>query len=112
MFRAPLIGGRKHGTSSSDVAASARTSDRGPAATVAESTFIVKLRNPGTNSWGNETEVIAASPRQAAEQVAGGEHLLEGPGERSNLRARVWKAPHGSSPDLSFYSSAADPAAA
>ena len=69
-------------------------------------TFVVKLRDTLTCSWGNEHEVIAASAREAAEQLAGGEHLLEGPGERADLRARVWKMPYGSAPDLSFYTDA------
>lgn len=79
------------------------TSPQVSPAPVRLSTFIVKLRNSRTRSWGNETEVIAASAREAAEQLAGGERLLGAPGERANLRARVWKTPYGSFPDLWFY---------
>lgn len=72
-------------------------------------TYVVKLRDLETRSWRNETEVVAASAREAAEQAAGGEHLTEGPGERSKLRARVWRTPYGTTPDLSFYAKAGAP---
>lgn len=72
-------------------------------------TYLVKLRDPLTRSWGNEIEIVAASALDAAERVAGGERFVEGPGERANLRARVWKAPHGTSPDIPFYVPAATP---
>jgi hypothetical protein len=65
-------------------------------------TFIVQLRNGEARSWGNQAEVSAESPKQAAEQVAGG-FLRSGPGERIHLRARVWPTPFGSSPDIPFY---------
>jgi hypothetical protein len=65
--------------------------------------FVVKLRDVRTRSWGNETEVVATTALEAAERVAAGEHLLEGPGERSRLRARVWKTPYGSVPEMLFY---------
>ena len=74
-----------------------------PDAPARRNTFIVKLRDIETRSWGNQTEIVAASARDAAEQATGGEQLLEGPGERANLRARVWETPFGSAPDLSFY---------
>jgi hypothetical protein len=80
-----------------------RTSPRSSGAPGQGDTFVVKLRDPQTRSWGNEHEVVAASAQDAAEQLAGGEHLVEGPGERADLRARVWKTPYGSASDLSFY---------
>ena len=92
-----------------EVRTSQRTSPEGPAAAARGSTFVVKLRDPHTRSWGDQTEVIAISARDAAEQVAGGEHLLEGPGVRANLRARVWKTPYGSVPDILFYAAATAP---
>jgi hypothetical protein len=92
-----------------EVGTTQRTSPEGPGAAARGSTFVVKIRDPHTRSWGDQTEVVATSARDAAEQVAGGEHLLEGPGERANLRARVWKTPYGSVPDISFYATAAAP---
>ena len=104
MLRVPQISGRTTALSgSTDLVG---TSPGASTAPVRGSTFVVKLRDALTRSWGNEHEVIAASPREAAEQVAGGEHLLEGPGERADLRARVWMTPYGSTPDLSFYTDA------
>ena len=103
MLRVPQIAGTGKPAASSRSADLVGTSPRVSTAPAPGSTFVVKLRNALTRSWGNEHEVIAASAREAAEQVAGGEHLLEGPGERSDLRARVWKTPYGSTPDLSFY---------
>ncbi len=92
-----------------EVGTSQRMSPGEPGAAARGSTFVVKLRDPHTRSWGDQTEVIATSARDAAEQVAGGEHLLEGPGERANLRARVWKTPYGSVPDILFYAAATAP---
>ena len=88
---------------------SQRTSPEELGAAARGDTFVVKIRDPHTRSWGDQTEVIATSARDAAEQVVGKEHLLEGPGERANLRARVWKTPYGSVPDISFYAAAAAP---
>ena len=102
MSRVPQIAGTNKPLVSSGSTNLAGTSSRVLTAP-AQSTFVVKLRDPLTRSWGNEQEVVAASVREAAEQLAGGEHLLEGPGERADLRARVWKMPYGSAPDLSFY---------
>ena len=102
MLRVPQTAGTNKPVVSSGSTNLARTSPRFLTA-LARSTFVVKLRDPLTRSWGNEHEVVAASAREAAEQLAGGEHLLEGPGERADLRARVWKTPYGSAPDLSFY---------
>ncbi len=65
-------------------------------------TFIVKLRSIETRSWGNETEVTAASAKEAGEREAG-EPLREAVGERADLRARVWPTPHGSAPEIFFY---------
>lgn len=64
--------------------------------------FVVKLRAARTCSWGNETEIVAASALDAAQLVAG-EPLFGGRGERANLRARVWQTPYGSVPDQLFY---------
>ena len=106
MLRVPQIAGTGKPTASSGSTDLVGTSPRVSTAPAPGSTFVVKLRDALTCSWGNEHEVIAASAREAAEQVAGGEHLLEGPGERADLRARVWKTPYGSAPDLSFYTEA------
>ena len=103
MLRVPQIAGTNKSVVSSGSTDLGRTSPRAPAR---GSTFVVKLRDSLTRSWGNEHEVVAASAREAAEQLAGGEHLLEGPGERADLRARVWKTPYGAAPDLSFYTDA------
>ena len=92
---------------SAGTARPARTSLPVPEAPVRGSTFVVKLRDFTTRSWGDQTEVTAVAAQEAAEQVAGGERLLEGPGERANLRARVWKTPYGSPPGLPFYAEAA-----
>ncbi len=91
--------GRERSLPQRGASGTGRTSPLAPV----RSTFVVKLRNLNTCSWENETEVVAATAREAAERAAGGEHLLEGPGERSNLRARVWKTPYGSAPDEPFY---------
>ena len=107
MLRVPKAGGAYKRFVSSGAAERGRTSPRNSAAQGRGDTFVVKLRDPQTRSWGNEHEVVAASARDAAEQLAG-EHLLEGPGERADLRARVWETPYGSAADLSFY---ADPEA-
>lgn len=64
--------------------------------------FVVKLRDCGTRMWGNQVEVLASSPRDAAEIVSG-ERLRGGSGDRANLRARVWKLPFGSAPDIHFF---------
>ncbi|MDB5590901.1 hypothetical protein [Enterovirga sp.] len=69
--------------------------------------FIVKLRNPGTRSWGNQTEVLALTAKDAAEDVSG-ERLIQGGVDRAQLRARVWAAPYGSAPDLMFYTDPRD----
>jgi hypothetical protein len=106
MLRVPQITGTATPTASSGSTDLVGTSPGASTAPERGSTFVVKLRDALTRSWGNEHEVIAASPREAAEQVAGGEHLLEGPGERADLRARVWMMPYGSTPDLSFYTDA------
>ena len=106
MLRVPQIADTNKPVVSSDSTDLGGTSPRVLTAPARGSTFVVKLRDPLTRSWGNEHEVVAASAREAAEQVAGGEHLLEGPGERADLRARVWKTPYGSAPDLSFYTAA------
>lgn len=66
-------------------------------------TFIVKLRSLETRSWGNETEVVALSAKEAGEREAG-EPLREAVGVRADLRARVWPTPHGSAPEIFFYS--------
>lgn len=71
--------------------------------------FVVKLRDGGTRMWGNEVEVMASSPQDAAELVAG-ERLLGGQGERANLRARVWTLPHGSVPEIHFFTDTTAPA--
>lgn len=73
-------------------------------------TFMVKLRDPATRSWGDQTELDAPSAQEAAETVAG-VPLQAGPGVRAYLRARVWPAPFGSQPDIHFYVKAAGPAA-
>jgi len=112
MSRVPLISRAKEPASPAGPVDLARTNPLVPVAPMRGSTFVVKLRDPRTRSWGNEIEVVAASAPHAAEKVALGERLLEGPGERSNLRARVWKTPHGSAPDLAFYSAVADPSLA
>lgn len=65
-------------------------------------TFVVKLRNLQTRSWGDQTEVSASSAQDAAEQMAGSP-LVGGFGDRSDLRARVWAMPFGSKPDTAFY---------
>ena len=106
MFRVPQIAGAGTPSTSSGSTDVVGTSPRASTAPARGSTFVVKLRDALTRSWGNEREVIAASAREAAEQVAGGEHLLEGPGERADLRARVWMMPYGSTPYLSFYTDA------
>lgn len=64
--------------------------------------FIVQLRNADAGSWGNQTEISAASPQEAAQQVAG-RGLHPGPGQRENLRARVWPTPFGSRTGIPFY---------
>jgi hypothetical protein len=64
--------------------------------------FIVQLRNAESKSWGNQTEISAGSPREAAQQVAG-RGLQPGPGERESLRARVWPTPFGSRTGIPFY---------
>ena len=64
--------------------------------------FVVKLRDGATRSWGNETEVFAASAQDAAEIVAA-QPLSSGPGSREHLRARVWKLPYGTVPEVHFY---------
>ena len=77
----------------------------GPAPIVEASplvTFVVKLRNLQTRSWGDQTEVSASSAQDAAEQLAG-DRLVGGFGDRSDLRARVWATPFGSKPDTAFY---------
>lgn len=71
----------------------------------AGSAFAVKVRDLTTRSWGDQTEVLAKSAKAAAEDVTG-EALVEGPGERANLRARVWPIPFGSQPDIPFYAAA------
>lgn len=68
-------------------------------------TFVVKLRSPESRSWGDQIEVLAASPQAAAEGVAG-VPLHPAPGDRANLRARVWATPFGSQPDIAFYAKA------
>ena len=72
------------------------------------SLFVVKLRDLRTRSWGDQEELDAGSAHAAAEAVAG-ERLIAGPGERTNLRARVWPAPFGSQPDIPFYVEAVAP---
>lgn len=90
---------------------SASTVPSGPPATEAAArTFVVKLRDMRTRSWGDQTEVVAASALAAAEGLAG-EPLLAAPGERANLRARVWATPFGSQPDIAFYAVASTDAA-
>ncbi len=66
------------------------------------STFVVQLRNKEARSWGNQTEIVAGSAKEAAEQ-ASGSSLREGFGDRVDLRARVWPTPFGSRPDIPFY---------
>ena len=107
MLRVPRIAASNKPVLSSGSSDFAGTSPRVSTAPAGGSTFVVKLRDPRTRSWGNEHEVVAASAREAAEQLAGGERLSPGPGERADLRARVWKTPYGSTPDLSFYTGAA-----
>ena len=68
-------------------------------------TFVVQLRNKEARSWGNQTEIVAGSAKEAAEQ-ASGSSLREGFGERVDLRARVWPTPFGSRPDIPFYEDA------
>ena len=106
MLRVPQIAGTNKPVVSSGSTDLEGTSSRVLTAPACGSTFVVKLRDSLTRSWGNEHEVVAASARDAAEQLAGGEHLLEGPGQRSDLRARVWMTPYGSTPDISFYTDA------
>src|SRR3954471_18219642 len=106
MLRVPRTAGTGTPTASSGSTDLVGTSPGASTAPARGSPFVVKLRDVLTRSWGNEHEVIAASAREAAEQVAGGEHLLEGPGQRADLRARVWMTPYGSTPDLSFYTDA------
>jgi hypothetical protein len=65
-------------------------------------TFIVQLRNAQARSWGNQTQISAGSPQDAAQQVAG-RGLQPGPGQRDDLRARVWPTPFGSRPGIPFY---------
>lgn len=79
----------------------AQTGATGPTVASGGSTFLVKLRSSETRSWGNQTEVVATSERDAAEQLTG-ERLVE-LGERAELRARVSKTPSGSHPDVLFY---------
>jgi hypothetical protein len=67
--------------------------------------FIVQLRNGETRTWGNQAEIGAVSAQKAAEQLAG-RGLRPGPGDRMNLRARVWPMPFGSRPDIPFYEAA------
>lgn len=66
------------------------------------SVFAVKVRSPRTKSWGDLTEVVAVSAKVAAEELVGSP-LREGPGERADLRARVWATPFGTSPDIPFF---------
>lgn len=66
------------------------------------STFVVQLRNKEARSWGNQTEIVAGSAKEAAE-LAAGSSLREGFGDRVDLRARVWPTPFGSRPDIPFY---------
>ena len=101
MLRVPQISGVDPGSTGV-----VRTTPGSFTASARGSTFVVRLRDRLTRSWGDEHEVVATSAREAAEQLAGGEHLSEGPGERADLRARVWKTPYGSTPDLSFYTDA------
>lgn len=65
-------------------------------------TFVVKLRNTTTRMWGDQIEVRAVSATDAAEEAAG-EHLVEGRGERADLRVSVWQTPFGSRPCRLFY---------
>ncbi len=65
-------------------------------------TFIVQLRCAEARSWGNQTEISAESPQEAAQQVAG-RSLQPGPGQREDLRARVWPTPFGSRTGIPFY---------
>ena len=65
-------------------------------------TFIVKLRDRQTKSWGNEEEIEAESALTAAEHAAG-EALQQGGSDREALRARVWETPHNRSTGLHFY---------
>ena len=102
MLRVPQIASINRPVVSSEPTELGGTSPR-VSAQARGSTFVVKLLDPLTRSWGNEHEVVAGSAQEAAEQLAAGEQLTEGPGERVNLRARVWKMPYGSTPDLSFY---------
>jgi hypothetical protein len=64
--------------------------------------FIVQLRNPATRMWGNQAEVTADSPQQAADSAAGYPLHASG-GTREDLRARVWELPFGSKPEMHFY---------
>jgi hypothetical protein len=73
------------------------------------SVFIVQLRNPTTRMWGNQAEVMAESPKEAAESAAGCP-LREGTGGRADLRARVWAVPFGTQPEIPFYVCEATPA--
>lgn len=66
------------------------------------SVFAVKVRSQRTRSWGDLTEVMAVSAKVAAEQLVGSP-LREGPGDRADLRARVWPTPFGTSPDIPFF---------
>lgn len=65
-------------------------------------TYIVKLRNLTSRSWGNQEEVEAASPLEAA-QKASNETLREGSGKREWLRAKVWALPFDTSSSMNFY---------
>ena len=65
-------------------------------------TFIVQVRDMKLRMWGNQTEVTAETPEQAAEQSAG-ERLTGIAGARADLRARVWAVPFGSRPAIPFY---------
>lgn len=65
-------------------------------------TYIVKLRSLSSRSWGNQEEVEAESPLEAAEK-ASNETLRQGSGERDRLRAKVWTPPFDTSAAMQFY---------
>lgn len=73
-----------------------------PAGSDPHPTFVVKLRSPDTRSWGNQVEVQAATASDAAEWLAG-ERLIEGSGQRDDLRVSLWSTPFGSSAPRLFY---------
>ena len=103
---AELPGGRKVPVSVVPAVATLKLMNSGDYVPVGDpgtmSTFVVKLRNVTTCSWGDQVEMVAASAEAAAER-ASGELLLASEGVRSDLRVRVWPTPFGSKPDRAFY---------